>query len=109
MKASNYKTDEFCLSYYIGSLLREQRVITGLSGRELSYLLDISQQQISRYERGLSNLQLSMLFKFFFALDMDKNAIELFFDKITYQAYMQLGKIDLYLDMDNKNHNNRYI
>lgn len=41
------------ISSVIGQALKSKRRQLGLSGIELSRILSISQQQISRYERGL--------------------------------------------------------
>ncbi|HBO23157.1 MAG TPA: hypothetical protein DD649_09775 [Providencia sp.] len=36
----------------IGKIIRENRVKNGMSGKDLAIKLKVSQQQISRYERG---------------------------------------------------------
>lgn len=48
----------------IGNYFKKKRRECGLSGREIGDLLNISQQQISRYERGLSVMPLGALLFF---------------------------------------------
>lgn len=43
----------------IGEFIRITRVKKGLTGAELANLIGVSQQQISRYERGYNSLSLS--------------------------------------------------
>ena len=62
------------LSLYIGSLLRKTRVENGLAGRELAELVNVSQQQISRYERGTTSV------------DMNADEVMDFFYKIVVEA-----------------------
>ncbi|EKT60740.1 helix-turn-helix domain-containing protein [Providencia burhodogranariea] len=46
----------------VGKEIRKRRKKLGLSGIELAELIGISQQQISRYERGECNITLENLF-----------------------------------------------
>ncbi|MEQ5697644.1 helix-turn-helix domain-containing protein, partial [Escherichia coli] len=39
----------------LGLFLRNERILNSLSGAELAEILNISQQQVSRYERGQHN------------------------------------------------------
>ncbi|MDW7590918.1 MULTISPECIES: helix-turn-helix domain-containing protein [Providencia] len=48
-------------------LLRKRRLLTG---KKLAELLNISQQQISRYERGVCNITIDMLILVLTVLDM---------------------------------------
>ncbi|WP_369308784.1 helix-turn-helix domain-containing protein [Providencia rettgeri] len=48
-------------------LLRKRRL---LSGKELANLLNISQQQVSRYERGICNITIDMLIQVLSVLKM---------------------------------------
>ncbi len=44
-----------------GRYLKRKRIEQGLTGSELGRLLYISQQQISRYERGVNTISLSFI------------------------------------------------
>ncbi|MEM8006631.1 helix-turn-helix transcriptional regulator [Morganella morganii subsp. sibonii] len=46
----------------VGEQIRARRKEQGLSGSELGDKLKLSQQQVSRYERGECNIPLDMLF-----------------------------------------------
>nr|WP_050979636.1 helix-turn-helix transcriptional regulator [Providencia stuartii] len=43
----------------------------GLSGHELANIINLSQQQISRYERGVNKLSLDKLIEIIVFLDID--------------------------------------
>lgn len=86
MKKINFKDDNLSLSGYIGGLLRAIRYEYGLSGEQLAKSINISQQQVSRYERGESKFQLDMLFRFFSALSMNENEKQDFFYLIVNKA-----------------------
>jgi transcriptional regulator with XRE-family HTH domain len=47
--------------YAIGEQIKHLRIERGISGNELADLLNKSQQQISRYERGVSNITIDVL------------------------------------------------
>lgn len=47
-----------------GGFIRQKRVELGLNGSDLGRLLNISQQQVSRYERGMTALTLYQLERF---------------------------------------------
>ncbi|EKT55331.1 helix-turn-helix domain-containing protein [Providencia burhodogranariea] len=62
---SNNDDEEIDLSLYkdkiskaIGQVIRENRLKRGMSGKELGDKLQISQQQVSRYERGVNQIDL---------------------------------------------------
>ncbi|EOZ5676954.1 helix-turn-helix domain-containing protein [Morganella morganii] len=74
------------LSLYIGSLLRSARVKNGLAGRELATLLNVSQQQISRYERGITSIDMVKLFQVLLALNMKSDEVMDFFYKIVIEV-----------------------
>lgn len=86
MKKINLDDNSLSLSCYIGGLLREIRFETGLSGYDLACDINISQQQVSRYERGETGFQIDMLFRFFSALRMTESEIQYFFYQITNKA-----------------------
>ncbi|HHN8460786.1 TPA: helix-turn-helix domain-containing protein [Morganella morganii] len=82
MKKIKLDDNKLSLSGYIGALLRESRYKNGLSGHELASRINISQQQVSRYERGDTCFQIDMLFRFFSALRMTESEIQYFFYRI---------------------------
>lgn len=86
MKKINLEDNSLSLSCYIGGLLRDIRYKNGLSGYELAGNINISQQQVSRYERGETNFQIDMLFRFFSALRMTESEIQYFFFLIINKA-----------------------
>nr|WP_282560011.1 helix-turn-helix transcriptional regulator [Providencia rettgeri] len=53
------------LKFEIGNFIRHSRIKNGLTGARLGELLGVSQQQISRYENGETELSLK---KFIFIL-----------------------------------------
>ncbi|MBP6123062.1 MULTISPECIES: helix-turn-helix domain-containing protein [Providencia] len=55
----------------VGSEIRKRRKRLGLSGMELANLIGVSQQQISRYERGECNINLENLHVLADALNTD--------------------------------------
>lgn len=54
----------------VGKEIRKRRKNLGLSGMELADLIGISQQQVSRYERGECNITLENLFSLAKALEV---------------------------------------
>ena len=50
--------------------MKRARREKGLSGYEIAVKLNISQQQISRYERGINHISVDTLFNFILALDI---------------------------------------
>lgn len=52
-------TDPLTIQVATGLLIRKLRCELGMSGAELGQAVQISQQQISRYERGVCDLTLS--------------------------------------------------
>lgn len=69
-------------SCYIGLILKQQRKQLGLSGCEVAKLLHISQQQVSRYERGLTSFNVNVLLRFFSVLNMNERDITNVFDEL---------------------------
>ncbi|ETO41157.1 helix-turn-helix domain-containing protein [Morganella sp. EGD-HP17] len=86
MKKINLDEGSLSLSGYIGGQLRAIRYEYGWSGDELAKDMNISQQQVSRYERGETGFQLDMLFRFFSALRMNESEIQYFFYLIINKA-----------------------
>ncbi|HHR5860529.1 TPA: helix-turn-helix domain-containing protein [Providencia alcalifaciens] len=70
------------VSKVTGTFLREQRRGMSLSGGELAEKMQISQQQVSRYERGITHINLTMLLRYFSALNMNEREIQHFFELI---------------------------
>lgn len=58
---SPYGSDHF-FSFHCGKTIKKLRKEIGLTGEELANKLNISQQQVSRYERGINKLTVDMLF-----------------------------------------------
>lgn len=83
MKNNKLKTsiDNFqkILTEQIGLELFHLRKEKGLSGKELAKKLKISQQQISRYERGICSVNCGMLFSILFYLNANPSV---FFESI---------------------------
>lgn len=55
----------------VGRYLKRKRIECDMTGTEISKLLHVSQQQVSRYERGLNNAPLGLVFLFIKKLDLD--------------------------------------
>ncbi|MEX6285780.1 helix-turn-helix domain-containing protein [Providencia hangzhouensis] len=54
----------------LGLFLRKGRWNSGLTGRELGKLMNISQQQISRYEAGITSLTVCQLHHYLNVLNL---------------------------------------
>ncbi|EFE51739.1 DNA-binding helix-turn-helix protein [Providencia rettgeri DSM 1131] len=63
------KSDIVTVLKIVGNELAYMRKNKGISGAELGKLLGMSQQQISRYENGVTRLDLSTLLSFLLRLD----------------------------------------
>ncbi|MTC53599.1 helix-turn-helix domain-containing protein [Providencia alcalifaciens] len=72
------------LSNNIGRMLKDYRRRTGLTGSELAKRINVSQQQISRYENGVNNISFDKLIILFNALEMSSRGIDVFFEKMKY-------------------------
>ncbi|MBT0422604.1 helix-turn-helix transcriptional regulator [Morganella morganii subsp. morganii] len=98
LKKINLEDGNLSLSSYIGGLLRIIRYESGLSGEQLAKSINISQQQVSRYERGETGFQLDMLFRFLSALRMNESEKQYFFYQIVNKAreipQYQFGKYE---------------
>lgn len=62
MKNKNIYQTKTLIKIIIGTQLMELRRSRGITGLELANKLGISQQQVSRYERGVSHIDTDMLF-----------------------------------------------
>lgn len=58
------------LSLQIGKFIRDERVKKGLTEKELAFLISVSQQQISRYERGDSTFSIENILVLLNALNV---------------------------------------
>ncbi|CAG9411921.1 helix-turn-helix domain-containing protein [Providencia alcalifaciens] len=58
------------LNEKIGRFIRNARIGKGLSEKELASLISVSQQQISRYERGISTLSIENILRILNALNI---------------------------------------
>lgn len=52
-----------CINGIVGQRIRRLRYDHGLKAKALAKLLGISQQQLSRYERGINKIDASIIFK----------------------------------------------
>lgn len=68
----------------IGFFIRRARQEKSLSASQLGDLIKISQQQISRYERGINIINIEMLNKILIALD--KSWSDFFFNVMAYHS-----------------------
>ncbi|CAG9429817.1 helix-turn-helix domain-containing protein [Providencia alcalifaciens] len=79
---ANQQFDNYEVSNYIGSFLKRRRKVVGLTGAELASRLSISQQQISRYERGVNAITIQNLLGILHALELKKHDIDEFLQNI---------------------------
>ncbi|WP_272668218.1 helix-turn-helix domain-containing protein [Providencia sp. PROV117] len=61
MTPAQLSTFKRVVAQYIGQQIQVLRKDKGLSGRDFGALLDLSQQQISRYERGCNHISTDTL------------------------------------------------
>ncbi len=83
------------LSNNIGKMLKSYRRRTGLTGSELAKRINVSQQQISRYENGVNHITFDKLLLLLNALEMDRYDIVNFLEKI-----INLIKFDEYKNIN---------
>lgn len=67
---------EGSLNLFIGSYFRRKRKSKKISGKQLGIMLNLSQQQISRYENGNTPFTIELMIKLSEILNI--NTIELF-------------------------------
>ncbi|RXN69655.1 XRE family transcriptional regulator [Providencia rettgeri] len=75
------------LLFFIGKKIKHYRLTCGLSGYNLGRKIGVSQQQISRYENGVSSLSFHMLNKILLSLNLDDSEIDCFFDEFKNYFY----------------------
>ncbi|MEQ4664213.1 helix-turn-helix transcriptional regulator [Providencia rettgeri] len=78
-KLSNHNFDDNLISMMFGKAIRRIRIEKGLTGHQLAMLLKISQQQISRYERGSNKLTVDMIIKLAFVLNVSLEVVYRYF------------------------------
>lgn len=62
-KINNCDIQDNFLSISCGKVIKKTRKENGMTGSELARKMNISQQQMSRYERGINKISIDMLFK----------------------------------------------
>ncbi|WP_051583097.1 helix-turn-helix domain-containing protein [Morganella morganii] len=83
----NNKQNSAAINQAAGAVIRSLRKEKNLSGYDLGCLTGLSQQQISRYERGNNHLTLTLLIEILFALDVS-------LDEFLYQINIYCGFTD---------------
>ncbi|EIU7555465.1 helix-turn-helix transcriptional regulator [Providencia rettgeri] len=78
------------IHYMVGQRILEKRRELGYTGFQLAQLLGVSQQQISRYERGKIKIDLFHLFKLSFLM---RTPIDWFLEDISSQL-TENGQLD---------------
>lgn len=63
------------ISISVGKKIKKVRKSLGLSGNELGKILGVSQQQVSRYERGTSAITIDTLIRISNALNITVNEL----------------------------------
>lgn len=71
-----YKKENYALSFFFGLIIRRLRKEKGYTASELAMKINISQQQMSRYERGINKINVDIIAEISFALEIP---IEIFF------------------------------
>ncbi|CAK9886129.1 MAG: hypothetical protein XXXJIFNMEKO3_02553 [Candidatus Erwinia impunctatus] len=66
------------VSQYIGAEIKKRRKKLGVTGSLLAEHLQISQQQVSRYERGINQPSVMMMMRIFASLEMSDSEIKIF-------------------------------
>lgn len=72
---NEYDVSENMLSHYCGMVLRRIRKDNNLTGADLAKILNISQQQVSRYERGVTKFTVDMLLSMSIALNVSFESV----------------------------------
>lgn len=83
----NKKQNSTAINQAVGAVIRSLRKEKNLSGYDLGSLTGLSQQQISRYERGNNHITLNLLIKILLAL-------EITLDEFLYQINIHCGFTD---------------
>lgn len=75
------------VSAYCGAVIKQIRKEFGMTGSELANKLNISQQQMSRYERGSNKISVDMLFNLSIALNVP-------FERVIKYVLLEMEKSD---------------
>ncbi|MBI6203624.1 helix-turn-helix domain-containing protein [Providencia rettgeri] len=73
------------VSTYCGTVIKKIRRECGMTGAELAKKLNVSQQQMSRYERGINKISVDMLFNLSIALNVP-------FEKVIKHVLLEMEK-----------------
>ena len=74
----------------IGNYLKSKRIEYGMTGAQVGKLLQVSQQQVSRYENGINTISLDLVLLFLDKLDL---SIESFFLYLLKEIDTELNNI----------------
>ncbi|EPL6453836.1 MULTISPECIES: helix-turn-helix domain-containing protein [Providencia] len=88
---STQRNDNTNVSIYIGTYLKRRRKAVGLTGAQLASRLSISQQQVSRYERGKNAITMQGLLDILQALELRKHDVDDFMKKIFQFYYIDVA------------------
>ncbi|HDN2510193.1 MULTISPECIES: helix-turn-helix domain-containing protein [Providencia] len=80
----------------VGNYLRQKRIENDMTGAEVSELLHVSQQQISRYENGINTISFSLILLFLIKLNI---SVESFFVSLLKELENEGDIIDLGLSL----------
>ncbi|HHR6078437.1 TPA: helix-turn-helix domain-containing protein [Providencia alcalifaciens] len=73
-------TEKYPIAKIVGSRIKKLRKEYGLTGTEVAAYLNVSQQQYSRYERGINRIDIDSLV---IIADFFKISIHYFFEEIS--------------------------
>lgn len=75
----------------IGQFIRESRSAKSLTGKEFGQLINVSQQQVSRYENGVTSLSIDALNTILTVLEIDWSE---FYRKVLHVDIDDLSKLE---------------
>lgn len=73
------------ISTYCGTVIKQTRKECGMTGAELAKKLNVSQQQMSRYERGINKISVDLLFNLSIVLNIP-------FEKVIKHVLLEMEK-----------------
>ncbi len=85
------------MSVLIGGRIRNIRKSKGISGAQLGKMLQLSQQQISRYERGINQISVDCLYKISMILDVNILLLLVIEQEDVYVPNFNLKKHEVFL------------
>ncbi|WP_409265094.1 helix-turn-helix domain-containing protein [Morganella morganii] len=83
------------INFIVGRNIRMLRQSNGLTTRQLASILNVSQQQISRYERGDNKIDVNIAFKIVNFFDIRYEDI---FPEKQKNAKVMLKELNIYVD-----------